>query len=126
MTAQEISQRTAKAEQYFMQGYNCAQAVVAAYADRYGLTETQALQMSAGFGGGIGRMRLTCGAACGMVLLEGLQSGSTGINDREGKSANYHHVQQLLDAFKQQFGTITCAELLKLQERLKKPTSRLS
>lgn len=116
MTTQEIEQRTAKAEQLFMQGFNCAQAVVAAYADLFGLTEKQALQMSAGFGGGIGRMRLTCGAACGMVMLEGLQSGSTDINDREGKSANYQKVQQLLNAFKQQFGTITCAELLKLKK----------
>ncbi len=116
MTAEEINQRVAKAEQLFMQGYNCAQAVVAAYADHYGITEKQALQMSAGFGGGIGRMRLTCGAVCGMVMLEGLQSGSTEINDREGKSANYRKVQQLLDTFKQQFGTITCAELLKLKK----------
>ena len=116
MTAEEINQRVAKAEQLFMQGYNCAQAVVAAYADHYGITEKQALQMSAGFGGGIGRMRLTCGAVCGMVMLEGLQSGSTEINDREGKSANYRKVQQLLDAFKQRFGTITCAELLKLKK----------
>ena len=116
MTAEEINQRVAKAEQLFMQGYNCAQAVVAAYADHYGITEKQALQMSAGFGGGIGRMRLTCGAVCGMVMLEGLQSGSTEINDREGKSANYRQVQQLLDTFKQQFGTITCAELLKLKK----------
>ena len=116
MTAEEINQRVAKAEQLFMQGYNCAQAVVAAYADHYGITEKQALQMSAGFGGGIGRMRLTCGAASGMVMLEGLQSGSTEINDREGKSANYRKVQQLLDTFRQQFGTITCAELLKLKK----------
>lgn len=116
MTAEEINQRVAKAEQLFMQGYNCAQAVVAAYADHYGITEKQALQMSAGFGGGIGRMRLTCGAVCGMVMLEGLQSGSTEINDREGKSANYRKVQQLLDTFRQQFGTITCAELLKLKK----------
>lgn len=116
MTAEEINQRVAKAEQLFMQGYNCAQAVVAAYADHYGITEKQALQMSAGFGGGIGRMRLTCGAVCGMVMLEGLQSGSTEINDREGKSANYRKVQQLLDTFKQRFGTITCAELLKLKK----------
>lgn len=116
MTAEEINQRVAKAEQLFMQGYNCAQAVVAAYADHYGINEKQALQMSAGFGGGIGRMRLTCGAVCGMVMLEGLQSGSTEINDREGKSANYRKVQQLLDTFKQQFGTITCAELLKLKK----------
>ena len=45
-----------------MQGFNCSQSVVAAFADIYGYTEEQALRMSAGFGGGIGRLRLSCGA----------------------------------------------------------------
>ena len=62
-------ERVRRAEELFMQGYNCSQSVVAAFADIYGYTEEQALKLSAGFGGGIGRMRMTCGAACGMVTL---------------------------------------------------------
>ncbi|MBR2018049.1 MAG: C_GCAxxG_C_C family protein [Prevotella sp.] len=113
MTKEE---RIKKAEDLFMQGYNCAQSVTAAFADIYGYTEEQALKLSAGFGGGIGRMRLTCGAACGMFILAGMDCGSSDINDREGKSANYKAVQDLADAFKKEFGTLECAELLKLKK----------
>ena len=58
--------RVAKAVALFKEGYNCSQSVVTAFADLYGFTCEQALHMSASFGGGIGRMRETCGAACGM------------------------------------------------------------
>ena len=60
--------RVAKAVALFREGYNCSQSVVTAFADLYGFTREQALHMSASFGGGIGRMRETCGAACGMFL----------------------------------------------------------
>ena len=62
----------------------------------YGFTQEQALRMSASFGGGIGRMRQTCGAACGMFLLAGLEKGAVDGKDREGKAANYALVQQQL------------------------------
>lgn len=113
MTTEE---RIKKAEDLFMKGFNCAQSVTAAFADIYGYTEEQALKMSAGFGGGIGRMRLTCGAACGMFILAGMDCGSADVDDREGKSENYKVVQQLAEAFKQKFGTLECSELLKLKK----------
>ena len=111
----DIEKRVALAEQFFMQGFNCCQSVVAAYADLYGYTTEQALKLSAGFGGGIGRLRLTCGAACGMAVLAGMDCGSAEAGDREGKSENYRVVQQLMEQFRQLFGTLTCAELLKLK-----------
>ncbi|MBO5812731.1 MAG: C_GCAxxG_C_C family protein, partial [Bacteroidaceae bacterium] len=61
--------RIQRAVDNFKQGYNCAQAVTAAFADLYDLTEEQALRISASFGGGIGRMREVCGAASGMFIL---------------------------------------------------------
>jgi C_GCAxxG_C_C family probable redox protein len=97
-------------------GYNCAQSVTAAFADEYGYTEEQALKMSASFGGGIGRMRETCGAACGMFILAGLETGSTDPADREGKAANYAFVQELAEEFKQRNGALRCADLLGLSK----------
>ena len=88
-------QRIRKAEELFMQGFNCSQSVVAAFADIYGYTEEQALRMSAGFGGGIGRLRLSCGAFNALALLAGLDCGSVTPGDREGKSYNYKVVQEL-------------------------------
>ena len=84
-----MKDRIEKAVELFKSGYNCSQSVVAAFADMYGFTEEQALRMSASFGGGIGRMRQTCGAACGMFLLAGLEKGAVDGKDREGKAANY-------------------------------------
>lgn len=107
--------RMKKAEALFMQGFNCSQSVVAAFADVYGFTEEQALRMSAGLGGGIGRMRLTCGAVCALAQLVGLECGSTTPGDREGKSACYKVVQQLAAEFEKEHGSICCMELLKLK-----------
>ena len=72
-----MEERIQKAVELFKAGYNCSQSVCAAFADLYGYTPEQALRMSASFGGGIGRMRLTCGAACGIFLLAGLEYGCT-------------------------------------------------
>ena len=88
--------RIQKAVELFKSGYNCSQSVVAAFADMYGFTQEQALRMAASFGGGIGRMRETCGAACGLFLVAGLKTGATEAADREGKAANYAVVQELL------------------------------
>lgn len=96
----------------FRQGYNCSQSVCAAFADEYGYTFEQALRMSASFGGGIGRMRMTCGAACGMFILAGLETGCVEGKDREGKEANYRLVQQLAEKFVKRNGSLICGELL--------------
>ena len=104
--------RIQRAVELFKSGYNCSQSVVAAFADLYGFTEEQALRMSASFGGGIGRMRQTCGAACGMFLLAGLDTGAVDAEDRVGKSHNYEVVQQLAEKFRAENGSLICAELL--------------
>ncbi len=108
--------RVEKAIALFKEGFNCSQAVVTAFADYYGFTDEQALRMSASFGGGIGRMRETCGAACGLFMLAGLETGSTNGADREGKAANYKLVQELAEEFKRRNGALKCAELLSLSK----------
>lgn len=107
----------------FKEGYNCSQSVVAAFADMYGFTREQALLMSASFGGGIGRMRQTCGAACGMFLLAGLETGCTDGKNREGKEANYKLVQQIAAEFVRRNGSMVCAELLGLKQNAPTPPS---
>lgn len=106
--------RIEKAYALFMKGYNCAQSVTAAFADLYGLTEEQALLASASFGGGMGRMRLTCGTVTGMFLLAGLESGTTNPDDRELKARNYAMVRELAERFKAENGSIVCSELLQM------------
>ena len=72
-----MEERIDRAVELFKSGYNCSQSVVTAFADLYDLTEEQALRISASFGAGIGRMRETCGAACGMFILAGLLENPT-------------------------------------------------
>ena len=108
-----------KAVALFKEGYNCSQSVVAAFAEDYGFSREQALRMSASFGGGIGRMRETCGAACGLFMLAGLETGAVDGADRDGKAANYQLVQQLAEEFKQRNGALKCADLLGLSKNEK-------
>ena len=111
----EFETRVEHAVDYFMQGYGCCQSVVAAFADLYGLDHQLALKIAAGFGGGVGRMRMMCGAVSGIVILVGLDCGQTDGSDREGKSACYKVVQDLLEKFRQENGSIICAEILGLK-----------
>lgn len=123
MKQEEIEKRVEKAKTLFHQGFNCSQAVFAACADIYGIEdETLALRLAASFGGGIGRMRQTCGAACGMFMLAGLENGSAIEGDTEGKKQNYALVQDLAAKFKQENGSIICAELLGIAPKPQEPT----
>lgn len=97
MTKEE---RIQKAVALFKEGYNCSQSVVGAYADMYGFTFEQALHMAASFGGGIGRMREICGAACGMFLLAGLERCAVEGADREGKAANINWYRNWLKSLR--------------------------
>ena len=112
MTDQELNERVAQAVENFMAGYGCCQSVVAAFADMYGLNDTMAKKIAAGFGGGVGRLRMMCGAVSGIVMLVGLDCGQTEGSDREGKSACYKVVQELLAESKEENGSLICAEIL--------------
>lgn len=106
--------RVERAVELFRTGYNCSQSVVAAFADHYGVSEELALRMASSFGAGIGRMRETCGAACGMFLLAGLESGNT-TPDAAAKGATYEVVQSLAARFREMNGSTNCGELLGLR-----------
>ena len=110
---EETERRVARGVQLFKQGYNCSQSVTLAFADWYGVPEGLMARISASFGGGIGRMRETCGTASGIFMLAGLEVASEEPS-QETKAHNYAVVQQLADDFKAQTGgTIICRELLK-------------
>ena len=78
------------------------------------MTKEQALKISSGFGGGVGRMREVCGAFSGIVLVLGAIYGNT---DPAGKSELYAQVQALAEQYKARNGgnSIVCRELLGLK-----------
>ena len=103
------------AYEYFFEGHNCSQCVAMAFAPEMGLTPARAAQLTAGFGGGFGRLREVCGAFSGAVLVLGALYGSA---DPAQKTALYTEVQALAAQFKQRMGkdTFICRELLGLQK----------
>lgn len=110
-----MSSRGQKAYDYFMQGYNCCQAVVLAYSDLTGLNDETASLIASGFGGGIGRTRSVCGTVSGMVMVANMLRGYSDPKDSVGKKETYQMIQYLLNKFKEQNGSIICAELLGLK-----------
>ena len=110
------------ARENFLSGYSCAQAILLAFSDLTGLDDRTALLISSSFGGGMGRMRETCGAFCGIIMVAGLLYGYSEPRDFEKKSAHYKKVQQLAAAFREQNGSIICREILGAAGADKSPT----
>ena len=103
------------AKKYFEDGYNCAQAVLLAFCEDFGLEKETAIMMSAPFGGGIGRLREVCGTFTGMNMVLGLYEGKYDIKDNQKKTKLYKDVQALAEKFKQDNGSIICRDLLGLR-----------
>ena len=103
--------REERAAVNFLSGCNCAQAVLMAYADVLGLTQDQAAMVAVGHGGGMGRLRLHCGAFSAAVMLAGAIEGSDGAK-KEHRPQTYARVQEIPRRFIEVNGTVSCAELL--------------
>ncbi len=108
------------AEDLFLQGYNCSQAVLAAFSDEIGLDRETAFKLSSSFGGGMGRMREVCGAVSAMFMIAGMKYGYSNPKDSNAKTEHYKLIQSLAATFKEENGSIVCKELLGL---LKGPDS---
>lgn len=100
------------AASFFSQGFACSQAVFSAYATEYGLDRNAALKVSAGFGGGIGRMGHTCGAVTGACMVIGLKYGAISGRDQEAKQKTYRLVREFAETFKARNGALACKDLL--------------
>lgn len=100
------------ARDFFMEGYNCTQAVVIAFKDELGLSQSQAARVGSGFGGGMGRLREVCGTVSGMVLVLSMLYGYDAPDAPEDKLKLYERVRELAGQFSQKEGSIICRELL--------------
>lgn len=105
------------AYQNFLSGMNCTQSVLLAFLEETGLDEGTALKLALPFGGGMGRMRLTCGAVTGMIMVLGLIEGSPSVPSKDEKSECYKAVRLLAQRFEEENGSVICSELLGLKKR---------
>lgn len=122
-----MSEKSEKAKQLFLEGYNCSQAVLGAFCEDLGLSMETALKLSSSFGGGMGRMREVCGAVSGAFMVVGLKLGYTSPTDNKAKTEHYRLITAMAEEFKKENGSIICRELLGLGEDEKKshiPDSR--
>lgn len=103
------------AKQNFENGYNCAQAVMLAFCEDYGLDRETAAMLALPFGGGMGRLREVCGTVSGMFMVLGLAKGNPDCSDKENKAQIYKDVQALAEQFKKDNGSIICRDLLGLR-----------
>ena len=101
-----------KARALFLEGYNCAQAVLCAFEDLTGLDRETSARLASSFGGGMGRMREVCGTVSGALLVLGQLYGYSDPSDPEAKKEHYHLVQEFARRFRETNGTIICRELL--------------
>ena len=102
---------------YFKEGYNCSQAVVLAFKDLLSFDADELCKIASPFGGGISRMRETCGAVTGMVLVLGNLIGYCTPETGENKHKLYQKTQELLRIFESKYGSLTCRVLLNLTQK---------
>ena len=103
--------RAEKAKEYFTQGYACSQAVALAFADVMDMDEETIIKLTLPFGGGLGRLRLTCGAISGLAAVVGMVFAKS-ENTPENKLNTYAIVQELCNKFQAENGSLICGELL--------------
>ena len=113
-----------RAVELFVEGYNCAQAVAAAFGDLTGLDEKTAAKMASCFGGGMGRMREVCGAVSGMLMVAGILYGYDDPKATREKRELYAQVQAMAGQFREELGSIVCRDLLKNPPSDPNPTPR--
>ncbi len=93
------------AKNNFQNGCNCAQAVLLAFCEDYGMERETALTIAAGFGSGMAGLRETCGTVTGANMVIGLAKGK---NRMEANRT----FREFADRFREKNGSLVCKELL--------------
>lgn len=93
-------------------GYNCAQAVICAFADKTNLSEDQLFRMIEGFGGGMGGTGGVCGAVSAMVALAGI-TNSLGVGEipNTNKKESYAFSAKLIKEFEEMNKSVICRQI---------------
>lgn len=104
--------RPEAARSLFSDGYNCAQAIAAAFCSTVGMDQDTALKISCGFGAGMGRSQEVCGAVGGSILILGLRYGRGEGQDKSRTETTYQKTRELIERFQERQGSPVCRDLL--------------
>ncbi|PKN76694.1 MAG: hypothetical protein CVU52_03600 [Deltaproteobacteria bacterium HGW-Deltaproteobacteria-10] len=97
---------------YMKSGFNCAQAIIKAYADEVGINQEDAVRMASALGGGVGRNGNICGAVSGAALIIGMKFGTTDPVNFPAKEKAYNKTNELMDRFATENKSVLCKELI--------------
>lgn len=101
-----------KAADYFSGDYNCAQSVLLAMQEYYGIRRNRLIpKIATAFGGGIGRRGSLCGALTGATMAIGLKHGTNKTVLVEKEKA-YEIALKFYDRFAKECGSPFCRELI--------------
>ncbi|MCE5315045.1 MAG: C-GCAxxG-C-C family protein [Armatimonadota bacterium] len=103
--------------EHFKSKLNCAESVLLGVTEACGIKCNCAPRIATGFGGGVGGCGEICGALVGAVMALGLKFGRERGDDIESKSATGAKVDDLVDAFRKEFGVVRCIELTECDMR---------
>lgn len=98
----------------FTNGYNCAQAVLIAFADEIGIDNSMAFRIASGLGGGIGHTQNICGAINAGAIVLSMKFGKVAAQSSQGKDAVAKRVGEFITQCQKMWGTIQCDELLQI------------
>ena len=94
--------------EYHLNGYNCAQSVLAACRDYYDIDEKTALAISGGV-----RSGEICGAISGAVMAAGLACPFNDAQDTEAKKKIATIASKSVDIVRDKYGCVRCIDLKK-------------
>jgi len=90
---------------------NCAQSVLTAFSEDFGLNIDTAYNITQGFGGGM-HINSTCGAVTGAYMALGLANPVTKDNPRQNMDKVNALIAEFNRKFKELHGGLNCTELL--------------
>jgi C_GCAxxG_C_C family probable redox protein len=103
-------QTTNRSVEHFKSGYFCAESVLLAISEHYGIESPYIPSIATGFCSGTSRTSGLCGAVAGGIMSINLFSGRRSPEDKVDE--NYKYVREFLKSFQKKFGTTNCAELI--------------
>jgi len=110
-----VDRAMAIGEEYFAQGYTCSQSSLQGLQAAFGFDGEDLWTLATGFGGGLGRKQLVCGALTGGVIAAGAIVAAKRASTRDDRAAlrdeTYALVRELHDRFQARFGCTDCRTL---------------
>lgn len=95
----------------FPQGrpYNCCESVLLALSEHIGVNSELIPRVATGVGAGFSLNGLTCGSVSGAAMAIGIKYGRK--SNSESPQPTWSKVNELIKAFKDKWGAVTCREL---------------